>query len=265
MILGYTSWGGAVRRGLVHPEDQLTLALLRSPRVRAPAGLQPVPLGPGEARARRPRPTRRRLPGSETRRLHEPLRLRRTRPDRRPRASSARAPAYERGVRRDGGALRARAAGRHHRASAVAGFGHFDWAGPVTYYAIDDLRGPRATRALVARLRRSFERHTRGTGAGSSAVTPASLGRVERPRAVRVIPNGIESDRVARAGPARRTGSPRCPAARCSTSGPSTRASTSSSVVALAEAYPDASIVLVGQCPRSRDHARSRELAPTSD
>ena len=33
MILGYTSWAGAVRRGRVHPEDRLTLELIDSERV----------------------------------------------------------------------------------------------------------------------------------------------------------------------------------------------------------------------------------------
>ena len=62
---------------LVHPEDQLTIALLRSPRVgrllvcnpfrSAPAKLLRSAVGPRDAD----------FPGTETRRLHEPLRLRR--------------------------------------------------------------------------------------------------------------------------------------------------------------------------------------------
>src|SRR4029453_16498235 len=77
MILGYTSWGGAIRRGLVHPEDQLTVALLRSPRGGRLLVCNPFPSAPAKPPRPPVAPRDADFPAPETRRLHEPLRLRR--------------------------------------------------------------------------------------------------------------------------------------------------------------------------------------------
>src|SRR5215217_5207659 len=99
MILGFASWSGALRRGLVMPDDRLTIELLRSERVGRLLVCNPYRSAVAKvvrtATGRRDAP----FPASDTRRLHEPLRLRRQD------ATSVRAierscAAYERAVRR---------------------------------------------------------------------------------------------------------------------------------------------------------------------
>src|SRR6266545_6921001 len=138
LILGYTSWSGAVRRGWIHAEDRLTLALMSSDRVgrllvcnpyrSAAAKLVRTAIGPREAY----------FPRTEDCHLHEPLRLRRR--DRLGvRAIERSYAAYERSVRRKAAGLGLEQPAVITTHPLMAGFGAFDWAGPVTYYANDDL------------------------------------------------------------------------------------------------------------------------------
>src|SRR3954447_19262185 len=78
MLLGYTSWAGAVRRDQIHPEDQLALKLIGSPRVSRLLVCSPFRSLP--ARLLRPASgaAGELFPASASRGLHEPVRLRRT-------------------------------------------------------------------------------------------------------------------------------------------------------------------------------------------
>jgi teichuronic acid biosynthesis glycosyltransferase TuaH len=190
LILGYTSWAGAARRGRVHAEDRLTLELIDSERAgrvlvcnpfrSLPAKLVRSALG-GEEEI---------FPASETRRLHEPTRLRRNDPTGTA-AIKRSCAAYERSAR-----AASEEFGLHRPAVIVthpliAGFGDFGWAGPVTYYANDDLtafpplaRWRPAIDASFARMRREGRR--------AVALTPRSLRSIGPSGLAAVVPCGIE-------------------------------------------------------------------------
>jgi glycosyltransferase involved in cell wall biosynthesis len=191
LILGYTSWAGAARRGRVHAEDRLTLELIGSERAgrvlvcnpfrSLPAKLVRSTLGSEEP-----------FPGSETRWLHEPTRLRRNDPTGTA-AIERSCAAYERSAR-----AAAEEFGLHRPAVIVthpliAGFGDFGWAGPVTYYANDDLtafpplaRWRPAIEASFARMRREGRR--------AVALTPRSLRSIGPSGLAAIVPCGIEPE-----------------------------------------------------------------------
>src|SRR4051812_37856006 len=128
------SWAAAHQRELVMPEDRLAVELIRHPRVRRLLVCNPYRSVLGRAADLVRRPPKVPFPSSETRTLFEPLRLRRTDPVD-PARTFAR---YEAHVRRE-----AQRAGLERPAVITvhplfAGFGAFDWAGPVTYYAWDN-------------------------------------------------------------------------------------------------------------------------------
>jgi glycosyltransferase involved in cell wall biosynthesis len=190
LILGYTSWAGAARRGRVHAEDRLTLELIGSERAGRLLVCNPFRSLPAKlvrsvfGREEEP------FPASETRRLHEPTRLRRSDPTGLA-AIERSCAAYERSAR-----AAAEEFGLHRPAVIVthpltAGFGNFDWSGPVTYYANDDLtafpplaRWRPAIEASFARMRREGRR--------AVALTPRSLRSIDPSGLAAVVPCGIE-------------------------------------------------------------------------
>jgi glycosyltransferase involved in cell wall biosynthesis len=258
MILGYTSWGGAIRRGLVHPEDQLTVALLRSPRVgrllvcnpfrSAPAKLLRAAVGPRDAD----------FPATETRRLHEPLRLRRADPTD-VRGVARACAAYERSVKRavERFGLRRPVVITTH--PLWAGFGRFDWAGPVTYYANDDLRAHPPLSAWWPAYDVSHER-MREHGRRAVGLTPKSLASVDPAGPSAVIPCGIDPDEWFAPGeaPAWFTSLPGRKLLYVGTLDPRVEVE---SVRATALAFPNDSIVLVGRCPDPEHYDEVRQLS----
>jgi glycosyltransferase involved in cell wall biosynthesis len=188
LLLGYTSWAGAVERRQIHPEDQLTVKLIESPRVS-----RLLVCNPFRSRLAKLRPApgsaRHSFPESESRCLHEPLRLRRT--------DSTRIPAIERGCARYERSVRLAAEEFGLRRPAVivahpliAGFGSFDWAGPVTYYANDDLTAHPPLSPWWPAYEASFAR-MRAAGRGAVALTPKSLQSVDPSGPGAVIPTGL--------------------------------------------------------------------------
>ncbi len=252
MVLGYTSWSGAARRGWIHSEDRLTRFLLDSPRVRRLLVCNPFRSAPSKlvrkALGRADEP----FPVSETRRLHEPLRLRRGDPTGEAAVQRA-VVAYERSIRRAAaahGLVRPAAIVTH---PLVAGFGTFDWADPVTYFATDDLASYEGLRRWWPAYASSFDR-LRAAGRQVAAVTPAALASVGAPGAV--VPNGIEpSEWLAPGAPPAWFAS--LPSPRLLYVGTLDFRLDLSQVQALAEGYREASIVLVGRCP---DPARYEAL-----
>lgn len=189
LILGYTSWTGAFHRARVQREDRLTLELIGSDRIRCLLVSNPFRSLPVKLVRRLAGPPEAAFPASETRRLHEPVRLRRKDP-KRIAAIRRSCAAYERSVRRAAAEMDLQAPAVLTTHPLIAGFGGFEWAGPVTYHATDDMTAFPPMEPWAPAFRAAFEQ-IRAAGRRTIAVTPAALRNV-RPEVGAVIPNGIE-------------------------------------------------------------------------
>lgn len=183
----HSSWAHGVAHGLSFPDDRMADALLRSPTVGRLLIANPFRSYAGKLTARVRRSGDPAFPTSAGRHLYEPLRLARTDPVD-PERSVAR---YEAGLRR--------AAARHglERPAIVtahpliAGFGAFDWAGPVTYYGWDDWLASEPHRQWWPAYERAFAR-IRERGVRVVAVSQKALERVGPTGPSAVVPNGVE-------------------------------------------------------------------------
>jgi glycosyltransferase involved in cell wall biosynthesis len=190
LILGYTSWSGAVRRGWIHAEDRLTLALMQSPRVGRLLVCNPYRSGASKLLRAVIGPRDASFPQSATCHLHEPLRLRREDPTALD-AIERSCAAYERSVRRrlPRFGLEQPAVITTH--PLMAGFGRFDWARSVTYYANDDLRAFPPLSPWWPAYDASFAR-MRDEQRRAVALTPKSLASVGPAGTSAIVPCGIE-------------------------------------------------------------------------
>jgi teichuronic acid biosynthesis glycosyltransferase TuaH len=252
LVLGYTSWAGAARRHQIHPEDQLTQSLIESPRVGRMLVCNPFRSLP--AKLLRPGAAEAPFPTSSKRRLHEPLRMRRT--------DSTRIAAIERSCARYERSIRAAAEDFGLRQPAViiahplmAGFGEFGWAGPVTYYANDDLTAYPPLSPWWPAYEESFARMRRA-GRRGVGLTPKSLQSVAPSGGGAVIPSGLIPAEWASPGAA-----PKwfldLPAPRMVYVGTLDERIDPATVRNLAETYPQGSIVMIG---RDGDYGRITSL-----
>jgi glycosyltransferase involved in cell wall biosynthesis len=180
------------------------------------------------------------FPASAERTLYSPRRLRRRSPVR-PAGTVAR---YERGLR----ALAA-ARGLDHPAvisvdPLLAGFGRFDWSGPVTYYGVDDWTAS----SPHERWWPAYEEAFAGLRAAGRAVVGVSQGIVDRvaptgPSAV--IPNGIDPEEWLAPGRAPDWLEP-LPRPRITYAGSLDSRVDVSALAAVADAFPQGSVVVVG-------------------
>jgi glycosyltransferase involved in cell wall biosynthesis len=189
LLLGYTSWAGAVRRRQIHPEDQLTVKLIESPRVSRLLVCNPFRSLPSRLLRPALSPAEGPFPESASRRLYEPTRLRRT--------DSTRIAAIERSCARYERSVRAAAEEFGLQRPAVvtahpliAGFGRFEWAGPVTYYANDDLTAHPPLSPWWPAYEASNAR-MRATGRRAVGLTPKSLQSIDPSGPGAVIPTGL--------------------------------------------------------------------------
>jgi hypothetical protein len=189
VVFGFFSvpWTIAVERELIMPEDRLADALTRHPAVRRLLVADPYRSVIGRVADRVRRRPQAPFPSSDTRTLHEPLRLRRSDPVN-PARTMAR---YEAGVRRA-----AKRAGLERPAVITAhplfaGFGTFDWAGPVTYYAWDNWSGSEPFRPYWPAYEEAYRR-MRATGRRAVAISQHALDVVAPTGPSAVIPNGLE-------------------------------------------------------------------------
>ncbi len=257
LLLGYTSWAGAIGRRQIHPEDQLAVKLIESPRVS-----RLLVCNPFRSRLAKLRPSPESaegsFPESESRRLYEPLRLRRT--------DSTRIATIERGCARYERSVRAAAEEFGLRRPAVivahpliAGFGRFEWAGPVTYYANDDLTAHPPLSPWWPAYEASFAR-MRAAGRRAVGLTPKSLQSVDPSGPGAVIPTGLipaEWDDPA-AAPSWFLG---LPGPRMVYVGTLDERIDPAAVQALAAAHPQGSVVLIGRGGDRGPVARLGELA----
>lgn len=253
LALSYTSWTGMVARRHVYPEDRLALHLLGSPRaarllVGNPYRSRVSKLGRAALGSRDAA-----FPSSPGRHVHEPFRVRRRDPTGLP-ALTRSLDAYERSLRQ--------AAGRHGLVRPaivtphplVAGFCDLRWAGPVTYYATDDLTAYPPLERWRPAYEAAYER-LRHSGRRVAAITAGALERIAPNGPSLVLPNGID--------PAEWLDPPPAPAWFAALPGPrllyvgtlDDRLDVAQ-IQAAARAFPQGSVVLVGRCPEP-GHFRS--------
>jgi glycosyltransferase involved in cell wall biosynthesis len=182
-----TAWSGAANRDFVMPEDRLAATLLEHPDVPRVLVCSPYRSVAGRTRAAIRRGHEARFPASADRWHYEPLRLRRSDPVD-PRRSIAR---YERGMRAAAERMGLEAPALITSNPLLAGFGSFDWAGPVTYYAWDDWTASERHRRYWPAYRDAFER-IRATGRRVCAISADALDVIAPTGPAIVVPNGIE-------------------------------------------------------------------------
>jgi len=255
LALSWTSWDGALARGLVMPEDRLAEALPEHPRVgRLLVGNPPRSLlaravrDPlGRARGRYPR-----------RALHEPLRLRRGEPQ--TLAGQLRAvQSWERSL--------ARAAARRglERPAVIAthpvlaAFGDFTWARSVTYYAWDDWSASVPHQQLWPTFELAFA-VLRERGRRVCAVSDAALEAIAPAGPHAVVPNGLRPEEW------RTTGAPpawflRLPRPRMLYVGSLDDRLDLEQVRRLAAAFPQGSVSLVGPLLDPAHYAALEDVA----
>jgi len=192
------------------------------------------------------------FPAGPGRGLHRPLRLRRSDP-----ADPARAVArYEAGVRRAAARLGLDRPAVITANPLFAGFGRFDWAGPVTYFGWDDWTASRPHERWWPAYDAAFER-IRETGRRACAVSETALRTVDPTGPSLVVPNGIDPAEWSDPGPPPAWFAARPRPRMIYHGGIDTRIDVEQAR-AVAEAYPDGSLTFLG--PVS-DPARFAALA----
>ena len=198
LVLSFTSWSGALARGFCMPEDRLAAALVSSDRVGRLLVVNPFRSAPVAAARKLMGDRDAPFPAGPTRHLHEPRRLRRFDPAslRSIKRTCAR---YERSIHRAVRELGLRQPAVIATHPLVAGFGSFEWASKVTYYAWDDWRASIPHRrwwpaydAAYARLRTS--------GRAVVAVSETLLERIDPAGGGYVLANGVDADEWKRTG-----------------------------------------------------------------
>ena len=185
-VLYSRSWAAALGNGWSFPESRLAAALPDDPRVGRVLLVNPYRSVAGKVwrtlRPRYPDPPRR-----ERVHVHEPLRARRADPVD-PRRTVRR---YEASVRRAAVRLGFERPPVITANPLLAGFGAFDWAGPVTFYAWDDWTSDFNRPHLVPAFERSFA-EVRAKRRRVCAISDAVLKRIGPTGPHAVIPNGME-------------------------------------------------------------------------
>ena len=191
------TWSSAFQRQLVMPEDRLGAALAGHPAIDRLLVCDPYRSIAGRAAARLRGHADAPFPAGPDRRLHRPLRLRRSDP-----ADPTRAVArYEEGVRRAAERLGLERPAVITANPLFAGLADLGWAGPVTYYAWDDWTASRPHERWWPAYEAAFER-IRARERRVCAISEAALARIAPTGPSRVIANGIDPAEWTAPGPA---------------------------------------------------------------
>ncbi len=185
------TWDAAQRRGMSFSQDQVLIGLMEEPAVeRLLVSNRPrsAPIAAVKDLVRRPVP----FPESERHRLRRPLRLRRNDPTG-VAALRRHYAVWERRLRRAAEDFGLERPAIVTSQAFVAGFCEFDWAGPVTYVAIDDFSAHPSYRrwrgdylaafAEIARRRRRL-----------IAVSNAIVEKVRPQGPALVLPNAVDPE-----------------------------------------------------------------------
>jgi teichuronic acid biosynthesis glycosyltransferase TuaH len=186
LVLYSRSWAAAMAEGRSFSEARLAAALPDDPRVGRLLLVNPY-RAVGAKIWRSLRPRFREPPTRDGVHVHEPLRARRAEPVN-PRQATLR---YEASVRRAARRLGLKRPAVITANPLLAGFGAFDWAGPVTFYAWDDWTSDFLRPYLIPAFEESFA-EVRAKRRRVCAVTEAVLERIGPTGSHAVIPNGVE-------------------------------------------------------------------------
>ena len=200
LMLSFTSWSGALARGLCMPEDRLAAALVDSARVRRLLVVNPFRSAPVALARRLARGESPSIPGGPTRHLLEPLRLRRFDPT--GRAGIRACVRAVRAQRLPGGCpARPGDAARDHHPSAARRLRPLRLGVGCDVLCLGRLAGVRSAPPLVARIRRGIRSDpVRGASRGRSVGPTARPDRPHRP--LQVLANGVDADEWLRPGEA---------------------------------------------------------------
>jgi teichuronic acid biosynthesis glycosyltransferase TuaH len=188
----FVSWGSVQRRGMCMPEDRIVETLLEHPKVGRLLVCENFRSAPRSYAARVLRRPAVRFPASERVALCSPLRLRKYDPTD-PVALERTYVAYERSVQRAAARLGMERPAVIVAHPALAGFGRFDWSGPVTYFATDDWESAPQERAWWPAYRTAMQR-LREQGRRVAAVSAEIVERIAPTGPTLVVPNGIDAD-----------------------------------------------------------------------
>ncbi len=246
------TWAEITFRGF--PEDRLAMALNEDPRVSRLLVCDPPRSVAGRlkeaVRGARVAPVPLRADGA----VYRPVRLSRTDPPD-PRRMVER---YEAGMRRAAAALGMDRPAVITAHPVLAGFGRFDWARSVTYYAWDDWSASVPHQRWWDAYEESFRR-LRETGRRVCAVSEAALRAVDPTGPARVVPNGVEPAEWATLGPAPEWFAAR-PGPRLLYIGGLDSRIDVEQVRAVAERFPEGSITFVGYLLDSEHFTELRAL-----
>ena len=253
VVLYSRSWAAAVADGVTFSEARLAAALPDDPRVGRVLIVNPY----RSVAARVWRSLRPRYPDPPLRErvhLHEPLRVRRADPVR-PRRTVRR---YEASLLRAASRLGLEQPVVITANPLLAGFGVFDWAGPVTFYAWDDWTSDFNRPHLVPAFEQSFA-EVRAKRRRVCAVSTAVLERIGPTGPHAVIPNGMEPAEW------RNLSKPpewfaALPRPRLVYVGSLDNRVDVAQIAEVARAYPDGSVVLVGPLQDEDHFAAVRKL-----
>jgi len=242
----YETYSDAVRRGMMRPPDRILASLMRSPEVRRLLVADPFRWLPRVvATPFLDRDVR--FPSDPRMSLHRPVRLRRDDPTEIS-GIAAEYMAYDRSLARAARRMGLVAPFVLTTNPLVAGFGRFDWATEITFFARDDWSSSPAREAYWPAYREAYRRISR-SGRAVAAVSAEILERIGPTGPAAVVPNGVEPAEWLGARPPAPAWLAAIPAPRAVYVGTLDSRLDVPGIVDLATRRPDLQVVLVGPLP----------------
>lgn len=255
----YETYTDAARRGMMRPPDRILTSLLESPQVGRVIVANPFRFLPTTV-ARSALGKEVAFPGSPTRVLHTPLRLRRSDPtDIAGLEKEYRA--YDRGIAKLADELELVRPVVVTTSPVVAGFSPFEWAEHVMFFARDDWTTSTRWKNHWPAFQEAYRRIAVG-GRSVTAVSQEIIDRIAPTGPHAVVPNGVAPEEWSGPVPDAPEWLTRIPGPRALHVGTLDDRLDVEGIVAVATAHPELQIVLMGPQP---DAGYLAPLAPLSN